>query len=521
MKLKHLYILIIYSLIVFTINSPEALANSVGISQIDSEIQLKKEQLKELENLKRSILKAKLSGKHLKVGVALSGGGAKGFAHIGVLKVLEENNIPIDYISGTSMGAIVASLYATGYSPDEIEVVVKTMDWNYRLANEPLRKYVPLSEKYNSQKYFASITYDNRLNISLPKGVLTGEKSYLKLKELFWNVQNVKSFDEFSPVLRIVATDFNTGEAKTFDSGDLAKIVSASMAIPTVYDPVKIGDNVYVDGMVSRNLPVEDLFKAGADIVIASDVGAPLVRDLNYNILTVVTKISSYRGVESTEKQRELATIIIDPNVKLENASDFTHFDSFISEGKIATEIKIKDIEKYDIRKEEKRTINRLPPHDVYIDKIKVINAKNMNETVVKENLTKNIPNNFSYSELEDLMMKLYALSYVEKSYYHIEGSTLVVDVEEKDPNHIRVGMNYNSDIGAKLAIMTDLTKIGKFIGRTTTAEIELGEYRSLEFNNFWYYGKNNKVGFDFKLGYEELPIFIYRESLFGFSNFY
>jgi NTE family protein len=207
-----------------------------GLSDIEAEIDLKKRQVKELEELKKSILKAKRSGKDLKIGIALSGGGSKGFAHIGVLRVLEKNNIPIDYISGTSMGAIVASLYAVGYSPNEIEVIIKTMDWKYRLSNEPIRRDIPLDEKFKGEKYIASMTYDKKFNFYLPKGVLTGEKSYLKLKELFWNEKGEVDFDKLNPKLRIVATDYNTGKAKSFDHGDLAHIVSCWNSHTSTYN---------------------------------------------------------------------------------------------------------------------------------------------------------------------------------------------------------------------------------------------------------------------------------------------
>jgi len=517
MKIKFLYILVIYNIFVITLKSEVIISKDhpTEISTINSKIDLKRSQIIELERLKKSILKKRKNGKRIKVGLALSGGGTKGFAHIGVLKILEKNNIPIDYISGTSMGGIVASLYAIGYNPNEIEVIVKTMDWRYRLSNAPVRIDIPLEEKFKSEKYFASITYDDKLNFSFPKGVLTGEKSYLKLKELFWNVKDIKSFDEFNPVLRIIATDFNTGKAKSFDHGDLALIVSASMAIPTIYDPVKIKDKVYIDGMVSRNLPVEDLFLAGADIVIASDVGTPKINQLTYNLLTVISKISTYRGIESTEKQRELATIIIDPNVKLEDATNFDDFDNLISKGELAAKGKLKELEKYINLNIEKKAPRKKDLEEIYIDKIQIVDSKFLGEEtkreIVKDHLDKKIPGMVSYKDLESLMMKLYAMPYIEKSYYTIEGSTLKINGDEKELNFIRIGANYNSDIGAKLAVGTDLTKIGK-IGSVTSLELEVGEYKSIEFNNFWYYGEKNKIGIDLKLGYKENPIYVYDE---------
>ncbi len=513
MRLRYLYILIIYSILTLVVNSQELLSESKtrGISSINSEIELKKSQIMELENLKKSILKTKKNNKNLKVGLALSGGGAKGFAHIGVLKVLEENNITIDYISGTSMGAIVASLYAVGYSPDEIEVIIKTMDWKYRLSNEPIRRDIPLDERFKSEKYIASMTYDKKFNFYFPKGVLKGEKSYLKLKELFWEENGEVDFNKFYPKLRIVATDYNTGIAKTFDHGDLAHIISASMAIPSVYDPVRIDDNVYIDGMVSRNLPVEDLFEAGADIVIASDVGAPLEAESQYNVFTIVRKITSYRGVEKTEEQRNLATVIIDPDVKLNDPSNFNNFNDSISKGEKATHEKMKEIKQFDIANLKKRKRKKIDTDKVLIEKIELTNAKILLPETVKNNLDTKIPGMVGYKDLEKLMMKLYALPYIEKSYYTISGTTLKISVDENEPNHVRVGVNYNSDLGAKLAIGTDLTKVGG-IGRITSLEAELGEFNSVEFNNFWYYGDKNKIGINLSFGYDENPLFFYRE---------
>ncbi|MCK5780401.1 MAG: patatin-like phospholipase family protein [Psychrilyobacter sp.] len=512
MKNRIYYLFFIYIFFIVTISaeviSPKI--NIESISDIDTTILLKKQQIKELESLKNSILKKKQTGKKVKIGLALSGGGAKGFAHIGVLRFLEENNIKIDYISGTSMGAIVASFYALGYTPDEIETIVKTMDWDYRLSNEPMRKDIPLENKYKNNKYFMSMTYDNKLNFDLPKGVLTGEKSYLKLRELFWGMDANQSFDDFPIPLRIVATDFNTGKAKTFDHGDLAKIISASMAIPTIYDPVTIDGRAYVDGMMSRNLPVEDLFAAGADIVIASDVGAPLGEEKDYNLLAVMRKITNYRGVEATLKQRELATIIIDPDVKLEDATDFSKMEYLISEGEKAAKNKEEVLKKYKNTKVEDLPRKKVDKRKVYIEKIEIYDSKILTKEIVESNLSAKIPGIVDYKDLENLTMKLYALPYIGKAYYSVNGSTLKIEVDEKDLNFIRLGMNYNNDTGLKLAIGTDLTKLGK-VGRVTSIEGELGEYNALKFNNFWYYGIRNKIGINLSFGYEENPLFVYK----------
>lgn len=240
-----------------SIDNNLTLEEDIEIDKLKAQMKLLEEKIEILEKTKA--IKLKRNKSELKIGLALSGGGAKGFAHIGVLKALEEQNIKIDYITGTSMGAVVASLYSAGYTPQQIEDILIEINWNGYISGELDNKKVPLEKKLNSHKYAASVRYDKEFNLSLPKGFGSTEMIYLRLKKLLANVENINDFDKLPIPLRIIATDLNSGKAVALSKGDLARAITASVAIPTILDPVEIDGNLYVDGLITRNLPVEDV----------------------------------------------------------------------------------------------------------------------------------------------------------------------------------------------------------------------------------------------------------------------
>ena len=209
-----------------------------------------------------------------KVGLVLSGGGARGVAHIGVLKALEELRVPIDYVAGTSMGAIVGGLYASGMSPDEIEQSLAGADWRYLLSDAPPRE----SRSFRDKERDTRLNQNLQLGISrsgevqLPVGFISGQKLLAKLRDLTLPVRQVEDFDRLPIPFRAVATDLATGEKVVLGSGNLADAMRASMAVPGVFTPYEIGGRSLVDGGLSSNLPIETARAMGADIVIAVDV---------------------------------------------------------------------------------------------------------------------------------------------------------------------------------------------------------------------------------------------------------
>ncbi len=217
-------------------------------------------------------------GARPKVGLALGGGGARGVAHIGVLKALEELNIPVDYIAGTSMGAVVGGLYASGMSPEEIEAHFREADWRYLLSNASPRE----SETFRSKQRDFDLGQDIELGFSrsgevqVPEGLVAGRKLLVNLRELTLPVHAIDDFDRLPIPFRAIATNIETGEKVVLAHGHLAEAMRASMAVPGVFSPYRIGGKILVDGGLTSNLPIETVQAMGADIVIAVDV-SPLL----------------------------------------------------------------------------------------------------------------------------------------------------------------------------------------------------------------------------------------------------
>jgi NTE family protein len=212
-----------------------------------------------------------------RIGLVLGGGGARGAAHIGVLKELERQRIPIDAIAGTSMGAIVGGLYAIGKSPEELEELVTTLDWVGSMRDTPMRKHLSFRRKLDDEKY--PITAElgiSRDGLELPMGAVEGQRLSLLLRELTIDVAHLDDFDELPIPFRAVATNIETGDAYVMGEGDLAQAIRASMSVPATFAPTEIDGHLFVDGGIASNLPVEVMQAMDVDIIIAVDVEFPL-----------------------------------------------------------------------------------------------------------------------------------------------------------------------------------------------------------------------------------------------------
>lgn len=217
-----------------------------------------------------------------KIGLVLGGGGAAGVSHVGVLKVLEANNIPIDVIAGNSMGAIVGSLYASGMSAAQIETVVNELDWLSLFRDDASHQNKSYQQKQQSADFFSAFSMGvSKDGVKLPSGLIDGQRLIFELRRLLKPVERVSDFDRLPIPFRAVATDIRTGETVVLKSGNLATAVRASMSIPGLFAPVMIDKRLLVDGLVSNNLPVDIAKQMGADIVIVSSIPSETNRELN------------------------------------------------------------------------------------------------------------------------------------------------------------------------------------------------------------------------------------------------
>jgi NTE family protein len=264
-----------------------------------------------------------------RIGLVLSGGGARGLAHIGVIKVLEEMQVPVDFITGTSMGAIVGGLYASGLSPDDLEKLVTSMDWDDAFTDRPAVDELSFRRKEDSQRYKINVDLGYRDGkFALPKGVIQGQNLNIQIKKLLLHTADIQNFDNLRIPFRAIAADIETGDQVILRSGDLAKAMRASMSIPGVFAPVEIGDRLLVDGGIANNLPADIARQMGADIIIAVDIGTSLRSRENLSsaasITAQVMTILIQKNVQAQLSSMKEKDILIQPVLGDIGTTDFS-----------------------------------------------------------------------------------------------------------------------------------------------------------------------------------------------------
>jgi NTE family protein len=272
-----------------------------------------------------------------RVGLALSGGGARGLAHLGVLRALERAGVRVYAIAGTSMGSLVGGLYASGYSAADLQRIALDINW---LALFDDRQEVAPMEPFAQVRGSGTLLSlpMRRGRIGLPSGVIAGQQVSELFSRLTWPVWSVRNFHRLPIAFSAVATDLSTGEAVVLDSGSLAGAMRASMSLPSVFAPAVLNGRVLLDGGLSRNLPAQDVRALGADVVICSDVSEPLLdaRDLN-SMVDVLNQAVGFHGSESTFEERRRCDVYIRPDLTGLGYLSFDRTADWIERGDSAT----------------------------------------------------------------------------------------------------------------------------------------------------------------------------------------
>ena len=279
----------------------------------------------------------------LSVGVVLSGGGAKGYAHIGVLRALEEAGVRVDFIGGTSMGAIVGGLYAAGYSADQLEELLRSIDIMSELQDQFEREDRPIYEKLYEEKYLLGLSLKN-FGIQLPAALSDGQRVYNLFSHWTANVGHIRDFDELPIPFLSVATDLETGEDYVIDEGLLPEAMRASAALPGFLSPYTLRGRLLTDGGVSNNYPAEEVKKKGVDFVlgISLDEGA-LTKDQLTSIDQLLLQIAFFQANRRNLDQEDITDIDVKPNLKGFSVVSFAEIDTLISAGNIVGELAMDD----------------------------------------------------------------------------------------------------------------------------------------------------------------------------------
>ncbi len=274
-----------------------------------------------------------------RIGLALSGGSARGLAHVGVLRALEREGVPIDAIAGTSMGSLVGGLYAAGYSAADLEGIALAIDWAALMIDAPPRGIrEPFDQVAGTGTLLTLPMRGGR--IRLPTGVIAGQNLSALFARLTWPVQTERDFRKLSIPFTAVATDIATGAPIVLDSGSLASVMRASMSLPSIFAPATLGGRVLLDGGLARNLPAQDVRALGAEFVICSDVSEPLLDASHlHSMIDVLTQAVSYRGSQSTAEQRLLCDVVIRPSIDGLPGMSFDRAAEWIARGDSATSL--------------------------------------------------------------------------------------------------------------------------------------------------------------------------------------
>jgi NTE family protein len=393
-----------------------------------------------------------------KIGLALSGGGARGAAHVGVIKVLEEMGVPIDYIAGTSMGSVVGGLYASGMSASEIEQQLGRIDWDSVFSDPPSRPERSQRRKEDDKLYVvkAKIGVSDE-GIKLPDAAVQGQKFDLILKSLTLPVTGIMDFDRLPIPFRAVAMDIATGEEVVIDSGDLAVAMRASMAIPVAFSAVEMDGRLLVDGGAANNLPISVVREMGADIVIAIDISTPLAgRDKLENPLAVLNQLTGLltrRNVEAQIKTLTDQDILLVPELGEIETMSFDKVLDAVEVGRKTGLDRSAELQRLVFSQAREGQEQKPAWTAPVIGFIRFENDSRLQDAVLAEHLRIQAGEPFDLTRLEQGIGRIYGLDIFESVRYDLveeAGQTgIVVYARQKawGTDSLQFGLEYSSDI--------------------------------------------------------------------------
>jgi len=442
------------------------------------------------------------NGHRPKIGVVLSGGGAKGMAHIGALKVMEEAGIKPDYITGTSMGSLIAGLYAIGYSADELEEVAKSVNWDEILTNKVSLDNIVIEEKTYYDRYVMELPVEG-FQIGLPQGAISGQKLSELFSRLTTSVHRIDDFSQFPIPYACIGADILTGEAVVLNSGSLPTAMRASMAIPSVFTPIVLEDRLLVDGGVFVNFPVQQVIDMGADIVIGINVGSgqTTIEDMS-SMVDVLVQTSFIGSTQNVETQIELCDVLITPDLTGYSTSSFDEATGIIARGEAAAREQFEALEHildavlaYG---EPLNTIEKVPFTDsIYVDKITIIGNEYISDGFIKDKLRIKENKLLSLDKIEERIDVLYGTRYFDKIAYEIysgeEGEELLIYVNEGPQGRLKFALHYDTENGAGLNLNFTRRNLGLRDSRLVV-EADIAQTPRADVNYLKYIGERHNL---------------------------
>lgn len=385
-----------------------------------------------------------------KVGLVLSGGGAKGFAHIGVLKVLEEEGVKIDYIGGTSMGAIIGGLYAAGYTADQLDSIFKTVDTDALLQDYIPRNSKSFYEKRNDEIYALQLPFDD-FKIGSPVSLSKGMYNYNLLNKLLMHVRYEKDFSKLPIPFLCIATDVVTGNQVILEKGSLPQSILASGAFPSLYTPVEINDQLLIDGGVVNNYPIDEIRRKGMDVIIGVDVqDGKKDRDKIKGALDILMQIANYGMYQGMDEKQKETNIYIKPDILNYSVVTFDKGDEIIKKGMDAAMDKIADIRRIGSSYVKQPLPSYMTNDTLHIHSVKMNPLKSYNKDYVFGKLGYFKQECVPFSRLEEGITNLNGTQNFSGINYYFEkadeGDDLILNLKENSINRfLKFGLHYDN----------------------------------------------------------------------------
>lgn len=451
-----------------------------------------------------------LEQKDKKVGLVLSGGGAKGLAHIGALKVIEEAGVKIDYIGGSSMGAIIGALYASGYSANELDSLFRAIDFGSLIQDNLPRNAKTFYEKDDSERYALSLPFNN-FKVSVPPAYSGGQNIYNELVRVLYHVKDIDDFSKLPIPFVCVATDIETGKEVVLNSGYLPEAIMASGTLPSLFEPSSIDDKVLIDGGVVNNYPIDKVIDLGADIIIGVDVQHGLSnRDALLSATEILLQINNYRTVEDMIEKSEKTDIYIKPQIENFTVIEFNKADEIIKSGELAAIEKFQSLQ--EVSTNYSKNATQVPivnlQDSIMLNRLVIKGNNKHSRGYVKGKLRFKLGEPITFKKLQQGISNLSATGNFNTNRYKLIsnglGEDLILRLDEKaNSTLLRLGAHY--DDLYKSAALINLTKKNLlFRDDVVSFDFILGDNVRYNFEyyidkgSYWSFGINSRFN-DFK----------------------
>jgi NTE family protein len=430
-----------------------------------------------------------LTGQELnkaKIGLVLSGGGAKGFAHVGVLKVLEEARIPVDYIAGTSIGSIIGGLYACGYDAATIEKIILSQDWAALLTNEYKSEFIPPFDREDESRYAVSFPFEQK-KLALSNGILNGQNAMELLSYLTIGYHDVYDFSKLPIPFLCIATNLTNGEEVVLNHGYIAKAIRASMGVPAAFTSTEIDGKMLVDGGIVNNYPVDRCREMGANIIIGVDItDSLLTTDKLKGIPEVIAQMVTFMGMKRNIQNSRDVDVTIRPYVQdysaavfnTESAQQLIRLGEEAARRALPKLIHLRD----SLHLEMKPRITHQPIRNdttLVINTIEVTGTDRAKIAFYLGQVGIKHDQHVTLEHLRNGISRLYSTGNYEFVNYQLVGNktkTLMIEVKERKNNKVNAGLHYDSDYKASMLLNMTLRN-QNFYGSRLSMDTKLSQY--------------------------------------------